>query len=215
MNILHLISGKATESLENKILNTVFSVALILCTGAGIGNLLFDVLPPSSNIIVFFSALLAALFIYLARFKQNYKLAKNLYIILLLMILPLCWFLIQGVSGTMPFYFTLFAVITITISKNRTRMFFVFFFLMIALTVVEILYPSLVVPYNDEEGRFWDFLAGNILILMLLGIHIISLKTNYDKEKDKVQTQKEVIEETHKKNAGKHSLCKLNPNGFV
>jgi PAS domain S-box-containing protein len=189
---------KKTEDLplENKIFRLV-TFGCGLTSFLSLVTNLFSNLPILLNFALGLCGTIFFIFYHLSFRKKNYKpLIIPLYIICLL-ILSYSWFFTQGIEGSITYYFFLVIPLIVFLNYNEKYFITLFIFILIAagLIIIQISFPSIVIPYPNETSHELDLTISFISTLFILGIALIWFKKNLENERKKNQCQKNEIEQ--------------------
>ncbi len=122
------------------------------------------------------------------------------YILIALLILSAAWFLNEGPQGSINYIYILAFVIFLSIS-DRKRHFLISLILFFNIAILYIIYyykPELIRPYGSFKTKESDLLFTYSYVIIFSALIFSSLRRNYENEKNKVQEQKEKIENQHK-----------------
>jgi signal transduction histidine kinase len=185
----HFIRSKIDKySVQNAVFLFTLYMAFMLAGISIVANIILK-LPVQ---IILFSLLSPVVLLpihYLAIKKRRFTLAKNLFFVIMIIGINVLWFYSQGSSG-FAFVMMLMSMPLIVIYSSRKQSQFMVAFIAlntIALLIVEMVYPSLVVPYPSPQARSIDvFIAIFIFFLIevpaLLLVNRIIIESKYKAE---------------------------------
>jgi two-component system, cell cycle sensor histidine kinase and response regulator CckA len=140
-------------------------------------------------LLVNISDVVAGLFAYYC-FRASRR-GKNhflLFLIVLVVMMDPVWFLNGGSQGSISLYFFPMLIYPMVIFRGRTCWIVVLGLLanLCALMVLEYLYPSLSVPFQEPFDRLLDILTSICAVGLLLALIMWAIITNYDWERDRI-----------------------------
>ena len=192
--ILSLISIAIAGNIVNIILN--FCIELIVTT--------------------FLAIILTSFFFIKVRNSKNYKNYVILASLLCLIFLILHWIMNGGYEGnTINLFFVIFIGMYISIQRNYRVILSISFLISLAgLIMIQHYKPEFIVPYQNEQQRFVDLLAGNIIYFIVMIIIINSILSSYNAENRKFREANEELKIKNREIAISSMLIKENEEKF-
>jgi guanylate cyclase len=177
--------------LENRIFNVATLIALLGTLASLIANILSG-LPIHDNAILIFYCIACAGLFYYSRFKRKYRFLPLIFLLITLPLLSVLWFLVGGSRGSLSYAFLIFYFLFLVTINNIKAAWIIAIVVanVLGLFIIEYLKPEWVVPYSDENTRFFDISSSFLFVLVGLGIGITALKLNYDRERKKVDHER-------------------------
>jgi serine phosphatase RsbU (regulator of sigma subunit) len=190
------ISGSPDEfSFENR----AFNLASFIGCFAGYLGLITNLLNQidiKATIIAAMGGTFFAFCYYMSKRRKKFQKLFLPFIFFVLFTFSFSWIFNSGLSGAMPFYYflTLFVFVIITPTHLLKKISIITIVNVLLLIFLEYNYPKIITRYPDFNTQFSDVATNLFVTIFLLAIGVILYKRNYDLEKQKVETQKDIIE---------------------
>ncbi len=198
--IINLLNLEKTENYSFE-QNLFISISLIVSIFT-IFAFLFDIIL-RHDLLMSANSFLASiiyLVIFILSFRgMDYQKLIPIFISGFVVLLALTYFLFGGYYGG-TVLFMLGGIIAITIFSSRATSIFTFsilIFLTMLFFILQYNYPELVINYNSESERFYDYLISTALSMTAIFFLIYKLVNKYRIEKELLIKEKNIVENQH------------------
>jgi two-component system, sensor histidine kinase and response regulator len=136
----------------------------------------------------------------LSRFFGKVKYTFMAFFIFTIIALSIQWFLDGGIQGGISYYFISLMVMALFLFEKKSRIFLTLLFILVilALIIIEYLYPQMVSGYTSRKQLFLDHISNFLTAVPFYILTVIFTKNLYKTEKRNTET----IIEQYRKNSG-------------
>lgn len=175
----------------------IISIAICLA-GFLLNSLVIDNRPIAMLTLITGAALgLLCLF---ANKSQYLKLTTYSYILIVLVAINGCWFFTNGILGTAPFMFIVFAMVVLSLLPTASFQQFLLILIVNVVTLIgiQLLYPDWFWPYGDEWSSAIDRTTSMLLTLVLSSVAVLIFRRANVRRQQVLETQNHLLEASQK-----------------
>lgn len=196
-NALHFLLGdKNHVSIEGRIHNGVSIMVLMLLSISIAWNIFMGM-----GMITYVSL---GVFLVIYSIIYYYGINKNIhnyYIMIssIFLCLGILWFTADGIHGSTPIFILISSPVMIFLTKfkHHYKILLSILVLFIGSLIIQNIFPNFILPYPSDEARQSEIIFASIIGITVAVFFASYLKSNYDYEYQKLEQNKELLQEAN------------------